>query len=167
VPTRPESDLFITRTIRLVSLGIFLLGMIVLVIYPSALEFSRALARDGFRRQIDLRFAWVSFLGGMAMAFASGGAIIGIFPVFQKNITKFKRIILLILCLLPLAFFLASQGVGSSELGWRVVRTGIFFCVPGWVVNGPAILTGRPFLQVIWRVMCALHLTSRDYAEWS
>ena len=169
MPTRPESDLFIRRhakTIRLVSFGVFLLGVIVFVVYPSALEFSRALVMDGFRRQVDLRFAWASLLGGMAMASASGGAMIGIFPVFQRNITRFKRIILLVLCLLPMTFTLLSSVAASSGFGWPVIKVGLTLSSACWVINGPAILTGRSFLQFVWRVSRTLHLTSCEYVEW-
>jgi hypothetical protein len=169
VPTKRESDLFITRhakTIYLVSFGGFLLGAIVFVICPSALQFSRALATNGPIRQFELRFAWLSFLGGMAIASAAGGAMIGLLPVFQRNITRLKRIVLFALCLLPGVFTLLNSVAASSEFGWQVIRCGIILSLPCWLLNGPAILTGRPFLQLGWGVMRALHLTSSDYAEW-
>lgn len=169
MPTRPESDLFITRhakTIRLVSFGVFLLAVIVFVLYPWACAFSRALATDGPIRQGELRFAWSQFLEGMAIAFAGGGAIIGIFPVFQRSITRFKRIILFVLCLLPMTFTLLSSVAASSGFGWPVIKLGLTVSSACWIINGPAILTGRPFLQFVWRVSRTLHLTSSEYAEW-
>ena len=169
MPTRPESRLFIARhakTICLVSFGVFLFGVIVFVIYPSALQFSRALTMDGFRRQIELRFAWLAFLDGMTISSAFGGAVVGLLPVFQRNITRFKRVVLLVLCLLPMVLILLSSVAAPSEFGWQVIRSGITFSWACWLVNGPAILTGQPFLRVVWRAMRALHLTSSEYNEW-
>jgi hypothetical protein len=142
-----------------------LLAVIVFVIYPSALHLSRALAMDGFQKQMELRFAWLSLWGGMVIASAWGSAMVGLLPVFQTSITRLKRIVLLAVCLLPVAFTLLNSRAASSELRWDVVGIMITFSVPGWVINGPAILAGQPFLRVIWRVMRALRLTSSDYAE--
>jgi hypothetical protein len=169
--TRPESQSrpFVTRharTIRVASFGVLFLGAIVFVIYPSAGEFSRALGAEGWARQMQLRFAWLFFLGGMTIISVFGVAMIGLLPVFQTNVTRFKRIVLLILCLLPLGFFLPSEAMAPSESGWIAVKSAPGCSVPGWVVNGPAILTGQPFLAVVWRVMRALRLLSCDYAEW-
>jgi hypothetical protein len=168
MPTGPGSQPFIARhfrTIRLISFGLFLLGMIAFVLYPSACQFSRALAWHGFRRQMDLRFAWISFLGGMTIASAWGSPLVGLLPVFERNVTRLKRVILLVLCLLPLAFFLSSQAVASSELAWRDVQTGLVFCLPGWTINGSPIVAGQPFLRVIWRVARGLRLVPHDDTE--
>jgi hypothetical protein len=86
--------------------------------------------------------------------------------VFQSDITTLKRIVLLVLCLLPAVFAAANLSVASSEIGWSAISFGVLACIPSWVVNGPAVLTRQPFLQVMWRVMRKLNLASGDYPEW-
>jgi hypothetical protein len=164
-PTNSNPPLFLTRhvkTIRLVWIVAFLSGVAVFVVYPSVLQFSHALASNGPTRQMELRFAWLSFFGGMAIASAWGGALVGMLPVFQTNMTRFKRIVLLVLCLLPMMFIMLNSAAASSELDWPVIRS---FSVPCWVINGPAVLTGQPLFQVVGRIMRKLRLTSGDHSE--
>jgi len=157
------------RAIRLAS-DIFIIcilsGMVAFVIRISVPDLSRALHEDGFMRRMDLRFAWLSFCGGMTIASTSGGALVGMLSVFQSSITIPKRIFLLVFSLLPVAFVVPSLAGVFSELGWRTIPLGVLICAPSWVVNGPAILTGQPLVQVMWWIMCKLRLASGDYRDW-
>lgn len=88
------------------------------------------------------------------------GPAIGALSFFQANITKLKRIILLILCLLPVFFTTVASLAGFAE-NWRsVVQLGVMFSVPTWVVNGPGALIGQPFPDVLRRIIRKLRLVS-------
>lgn len=117
-------------------------------------------------KQIELQSAWITFSAGMMVMSAWGAALVGLLSVFQSNITRLKRIVLLALCLLPVVFAVASLSRAYSGLGWRAISQSILVGVPSWLVNGPAVLTGRPFFLVMWRVMRKLNLASGDYTEW-
>jgi hypothetical protein len=141
-------------------------GLVVFALSISVADLSRALREDGFMRQMDLRFAWSSFIGSMTIASMWGSALIGMLSVFQSHLTITKRIILFVLCLLPIMFVVPSLVIASSELGWRSIPLGVLGCAPSLIVNGPAALTGQPWTHIMWRIMCRLRLTSGDYPEW-
>lgn len=154
---RLGSDIFIIAVVS---------ALVAFALSISVADLSRALREDGFLRQMDLRFAWSSFIGSMTIASTGGSALIGMLSVFQSHITVTKRIILFVLCLLPVVFAVPSLVMASSELGWRSIPLGILGCAPSWIVNGPAALTGQPWTHIMWRIMCRLRLVSGDYPEW-
>jgi hypothetical protein len=168
----PEPHPFFQKHKKAIRLGsdIFIIAVVsALVAFAlsiSVADLSRALREEGFTRGMDLRFAWSSFTGGTAIASRWGSALIGMLSVFQSHITATKRIILFVLCLLPIAFAVPSLAIASSELGWRSIPLGILGCAPSWIVNGPAVLTGQPWTHIMWRIMCRLRLVSGDYPEW-
>lgn len=157
------------KTIRVVS-EIFIVcsvsAMLMFVVWISFRDFASLSVTDGAIRQLELQFAWVAFSSGMVIASAWGALLVGMLSVFQSNITKLKRIILLVLCFLPAVFAAANLSVASSEISWSAISFGVLACIPSWVVNGPALLTGQSFFQVMWRVMCRLNLAPGDYSEW-
>lgn len=156
------------RTLRLVSdvfIVCFVSATVAFVVWSSFRDLFSLSTGDELRRKVELRSAWSSFYAGMAMVSAWGTSLLGMLSVFQSKITVLKRMVLLVLCLLP-AVFVAGMSTTSSELGWRTIPLGLLFCLPSWLVNGPAVVTGRPFLWVMWRVMCALRMASGDYPEW-
>jgi len=157
------------KTIRVV-MDIFIVcsvsAMLMFVVWISFRDFVSLSVTDGAIRQLELQFAWVTFSSGMLMASAWGGVLVGMLSVFQSDITTLKRIVLLVLCLLPAVFAAANLSVAYSEFGWRVIPLGILVGFPSWLVNGPAVLTGQPFFLVMWRVMRRLNLASGDYSEW-
>ncbi len=170
-PPRPRPHPFLVRhksAIRLVS-DLFILGfvsaMVVFVVWRSFRGLFSVSTGDEFRRQMELRFAWSSFYAGMATVSAWGTFLVGMLSVFQSDITALKRAVLLVLCFLP-ATFVAGMSTISSELGWRMVSLGLLSCLPSWLVNGPAVVTGRPFFRVMWQVVCRLRMASGDYPEW-
>ena len=93
------------------------------------------------------------------------GPLIGLLSFFQSNLTRFKRVILLILCLLPVLFTVPALVTGSAEDRRLMIQFGIIFSTPGWIENGPSVLTGQPLFHIIWRIMCKLHLASGDVPD--
>jgi len=171
IPPRPKPHPFFVRhkrTLSLVSdllIVCFVSATVVYVAWSSFRDLFSLSTRDEFLRQMELRFAWSSFYAGMAAVSAWGTCLVGMLSVFQSSITTLKRIVLLVLCLLP-AVFVAGMSTTSSEVGWRTIPLGLLFCLPSWLVNGPAVVTGRPFFRVVWRVVCRLRMASGDYPEW-
>jgi hypothetical protein len=157
------------KTIRRVSdIGIicFVSAMVVFVLWLSFWDLVTRPAEDEFRRQTDWHFAWGIFNGGMTIASAWGGTLLGLLSIFQANINPFKRIVLLVVCLLPVAFVAPNLSVlHSDQGGWEIPLVAL--CVlPCWLVNGPPVLTGQPFSRIVWRIMRKLNLASADYSEW-
>jgi hypothetical protein len=90
------------------------------------------------------------------------GPLLGFLSFFQSNLTRFKRIALLILCLLPALFTTPGLLNASTENRWQTIQLGVIFSLPGWIVNGPGVLMGQPLSHLVWRIMCKLHLASGD-----
>jgi len=144
----------------------FVSAMVVFVVWFSFWDLVASPAEDEFRRQTDWQFAWGIFTGGMTIASAWGGFLVGLLSVFQANITPFKRIVLLVLCLLPVAFVVSNLSVLHSDQGWREIPLVALCVLPSWLVNGPPVLTGQPFSRIMWRLMRKLNLAPADHSEW-
>jgi hypothetical protein len=81
------------------------------------------------------------------------GFWIGLLSIFQSNITKIKRIILLILCLLPIVFTILDVLTNITESPWPIVRLCIYFSAGSWIINMPAVLIGRSSFELLWKIL--------------
>ena len=128
--------------------------------------------REDFRVLRDpsyLRAIWAMYLSLLFIDVVvwSGvlGALIGPLSFFQANLTKFKRIVILILCLLPVLFTVPALLTSPAEKRWVVALLGVVFCAPGWIENGSSVVTGQPLFDIVWRVMRKPHLVSGDLPD--
>lgn len=168
---RPKPHPFFARHRRAVCLVsdlvivCFVLAMVAFVVWVSFRDFFALPTEDAFRRHMELRIAWSFFSSGMVWVSACGTFLLGMLSVFQSSITTPKRIVLLVLCFVPAAFAVANLSLVSSEFGRQAILSAIVACVPSWLVNGPPVVTGQPFLRILWRVMRSLRIVSGDYSE--
>ncbi len=85
----------------------------------------------------------------MTLIFFSGrsGFFIGFISVFQSNLTKTKRIILLFACMPPVVFtallLLTDKTLGS----WSIILLCINSSFFSWIINAPAIFLNKPFVK--------------------
>ena len=99
----------------------------------------------------------------------STGALIGLLSTFTSNLTKTKRIILLVISLMPILFTgltLLSFPLENAESFRSTIKIGLgsfFWCM---VVNGPAIFAGQHFTSVMWLLMRKLKLVSGERPDW-
>lgn len=91
------------------------------------------------------------------------GFFVGFLSVFQSNLTRLKRIILLIISLLPMAFAIIVLLIEPREAYGSVIKLGLIYSFNCWIINGPAIIIGKHFLPVCWNIMCKLRLVSGHY----
>jgi len=112
---------------------------------------------------IDLHFAWETFFINMTIVLGPSGVFIGLLSVFQSDITKIKRLILLIVCLLPLLFTIIALIIEPTEEPWSLIKLGLGSSFGCWLINGPAIIIGKHFFRVSWAILRALHWVSEDY----
>ena len=95
----------------------------------------------------------------------------GLLSIFQKNITKFKRLFLFIICLIPvfltiLTCFIISKSLNETEeIQKETVKLGLIYSVLAWFINGTAIISGKSFTQVWWYIMCKLRIASGECPE--
>ncbi len=89
----------------------------------------------------------------------------GLLSVFQKNITKTKRLILFIISILPLVFTISTLPIDPNEnclLTIQLVLDPLIIC---WLINGPAIILGQPWIKFWFSVMRKLRIVSGELAE--
>ena len=116
----------------------------------------------------SLRFALAIFLICAIPTSSVSAGLIGILSVFQLNITKAKRIILLVISLLPIIFLILFLFINhpekpvDSRLAIKLSLVSLLGC---WLINGPAIITGKHFFQGWWALLCKLRLVSGGYPE--
>lgn len=116
----------------------------------------------------SLRFALAFFLNHAIHISGISVGLIGLLSVFQSNITKAKRIILLIISLLPIMFttlLLLTNHIEKPEDIRLIIKFGLGSLATCWVINGPAIITGKHFFRVSWSLLRKLRLVSGDYPE--
>ena len=89
------------------------------------------------------------------------GMLIGLLSVFQSSLTKVKRVILLIIIVLPLAFIILALLIDPFEDPSSILKLGLLSSLGCWLVNGPAVLAGRPFFQIISILVTKLYRASR------
>jgi hypothetical protein len=77
------------------------------------------------------------------------GFFVGFLSVFQSNITKIKRIILLIVCLLPIVFTIIQVLTGYTESLWSTVQLCLLFSAGCWIMNMPAVLVGKNLSELL------------------
>jgi hypothetical protein len=113
------------------------------------MDFFKSLSQpEPIRAEIQ-QFEMHFFLITLIIASGQSGFFLGLISVFQSNLTKIKRIILLLACLLPVVFtvplFLTDKTLGYGSI------IGICFnsSFLSWFFNSPAILINRSFPQLI------------------
>ncbi len=116
-------------------------------------------------RATEIHSAWAMLLMLMIACSGLSGALIGLLSVFQSNLTKVKRTILLIICLLPMSFTIVLLPIQPLDNLWTTIKLGLIYSSICWIINGPAILTGKHFLQMSWAILRKLRLVSGDYQD--
>jgi len=71
------------------------------------------------------------------------GFFVGFLSVFQSNITNTKRIILLIVCLIPIVFTIIQLLTGYTENLWSTIQLCLLFSAGCWIMNMTAVLVGK------------------------
>lgn len=148
---------------------IFLICVVLLwspfLLYNAA-EIFKALSDPEPIRTTSLEFALAVFFTTMILWLGSAGLFIGLLSVFQSNLTKTKRIILLVICLLPIVFTVSEILMPITEDPWQTARICLYCSSSSWIVNAPAIIMGKHFLVVSLIILRRLRLVAdEDPAE--
>jgi len=115
---------------------------------------------------MDLHFALAFFLMNLIIISGFSGFFIGLLSVFQSNLTKAKRIILVVISLLPIIFTILLLLINLTREpadSWSTIKLGLGASFSCWLINGPAIIIGKHFIQVAWAILRALRLVSEEY----
>jgi hypothetical protein len=76
------------------------------------------------------------------------GFFVGFLSFFQSNITKIKRIILLIVCLSPIVFTVIQVLIDAIESLWWTIELCLFFSAGSWIINMPTVLVGKSSFEL-------------------
>jgi hypothetical protein len=168
---RKPSEFFLKhkKTIRRIFDGFLIIMLVfhwVIVFYFSI---TLALGRPKDIPPIPIHFQLGLFLIMSISHWGGSAIIIGMLSVFHSNLTKFKRLILLIISLIPIPLTILLLVIMSPEKPeelWRTIMSGLVTLMTCWLFNGPAIIAGKHFFHVAWYISRALRLTSGEYPEW-
>ena len=92
------------------------------------------------------------------------GFCFGNLSIFHSNITKKKRIILLIVCLLPIAFTAIQVLLGYTESHWSTIQLCLYSLLASWIINMPAVLIGKSFFELLEDILKKLKLIPSHHA---
>ncbi len=92
---------------------------------------------------------WFIFLMSAICFSGLSGMLVGLLSVFQSNLTKVKRAILLIIVVLPLASTILALLIDPYEDTWSILKLGLLSSLGCLLVNGPAVLIGKSFFQIM------------------
>jgi hypothetical protein len=104
-------------------------------------------------------FAFLTIWSGVS------GFRIGLLSVFHSNITIMKRIILLIICLLPIVFTILQMLTEIIESPSLMVQNCLFFSAGSWIINMPAALVGKSSFELLGNTIQKLRLVFGHHAE--
>ncbi len=105
--------------------------------------------------------AWFIFLMSAICFSGLSGMLIGLLSVFQSNLTKIKRVILLIIVVLPLASIILALLIDPFEDPSSILKLGLLSSLGCLLINGPAVLAGISFFQIINVLATKLYRASR------
>ncbi len=105
--------------------------------------------------------SWSILLTATICLSGLSGMLVGLLSVFQSNLTKLKRVILLIIVFLPLASTILALRIGPYEDSWSILKLGLLSSLGCWLINGPAVLAGISFFQIINVLVTKLYRASR------
>jgi len=95
---------------------------------------------------VYLQTSWLILLMPSICISGWSGMLIGLLSIFQSNLTRTKRVILLIVCFLPVVLTVLALLTEYSE-DYGLIELGLLSSLGCWLVNGPAVLVGKPFFQ--------------------
>jgi len=154
---RRAADLFLVACVVLITCPVLLISVQSIFDTASLPQPIRAMGLEAYSAGLSIVFMLWSGLVGF---------VIGQLSTFQSNLTRRKRIVLLVMCLLPVAFMLAALATVIAELRWSIIQICVGVSWPSWVVNASAILTGEGFFRRLWWIKCKLGLARGDYPDW-
>lgn len=144
-----------------------LIGFFIIIYFPFLHIYHAIIAPEAIR-VTDIYLVGSIFLINMLIISSCWGVLIGLLSVFHSNLTKVKRIILLIISLLPIMFttlLLLTNHIEKPEDIRLIIKLGLGSLAGCWIINGPAIITGKHFFRVSWSLLHKLRLVSGDYPE--
>lgn len=159
------------KTIRRILDGFLILILIFTwgMTFYFSISINRGWPKDIPQTPEIMRFPLEIFLTMSISQWGWTALCIGMLSVFSLNLTKAKRLILLIVSLMPIPLtilLLVLLPSKKPEDLWLTFRIGLFSLGWCWIFNGPAIIAGTHFFRVAWYISRALHINSGEYPDW-
>ena len=96
-----------------------------------------------FRKELMFIFSILIMWSG------TSGFCVGNLSIFHSNITKKKRMILLIVCSLPIVFTILQVLTGYTESYLSSIQLCLYSLLGSWIINMPAVIVGRSFFELL------------------
>ena len=100
-------------------------------------------------RTISLQSDRMFIFSILIMWSGTSGFCVGNLSIFHSNITKKKRMILLIVCSLPIVFTILQVLTGYTESYLSSIQLCLYSLLGSWIINMPAVIVGRSFFELL------------------
>ena len=95
---------------------------------------------SSFRYDICACLMLLTVFSGMS------AVLVGALSCFHTSLTRRKRLILMIVCLMPMVMTIIHLAIDPGTINpWRIIKLGLGFSWPCWFFHGPAIVLGKSF----------------------
>ena len=115
-------------------------------------------------RKISVQAACMTLFIFLTIWSGWSGFLVGFLSFFKSNLTKTKRIILLVICLLPVVFTVLLILTDITKSPWLFVQICLYWSMYSWILNAPAIIIGSHFFVVSSNMARKVKLAFRDYS---
>lgn len=165
LPAKKPSVFFTKHKQIIARISDIVIVCIIIFINLSMLFFPVKMLFEFSKYPTDLRYELLILFINLIITSGWTSVYIGLLSLFQKNISKLKRIFLLIICFLPVLFTVLAILYEPNEnytLSIELCLSSLSRCL---LINGPAIILGIGFFRFCWLVFNKLRLISGEYIE--
>ena len=104
-------------------------------------------------RKTSLQFSWTMLFTSLIFWSGQSGLLVGFISFFNSNLTKTKRIILLIVCLFPIIFTVLLLLIDNALGPWSIVQICLYSSLGSWIINTPLIFIGKNIFHVFGGIL--------------
>jgi len=132
----------------ILSISLVLFFLAFLLLFPLRIVFD-SLSDPKPIRTMDLQVACSFLFTSLTFWSVFSGLAIGSLSFFLTNLTKKKRVILLLVCLLPVIFTILEVLTGIPETRWSTIQLGLYSSLVIWGINAPTIIVGKHLFVIL------------------
>lgn len=161
-PFPGTGNVFVRHKVKIrKALDVFLIILILccwLLLLSFAVKFFQSPSPPESNRPEIQQLKWSMLLIPLIVMSGQSSLLLGLLSFFHENLTKIKRLILLIACLLPVVFTILLLMIDKTPGRWSIIQ----FCLLGsflsWIINAPAIFAKKPFFKFTGDILRKLML---------
>jgi hypothetical protein len=153
----PKTKIRLTCELVLIGFIVFCFSFVILFLINHGFQLLSEVS-DHVRKTIPGEKVYTRFLVPSITLLSLAIIFISCAPFFKAKLTKLKRIVLLILCLIPMVLAAFTIVIEPELNNWLIIRLGIISALPCLLLNSSSLLIGQPLLLVFNQLLYRFHL---------